>query len=335
MEKCTPMAIARFVTSAPARLAAAAATVLACSGVAWTQPYPARTVRIVVAFPPGGGADVLARALAQKLTPALGQTVIVENRVGASGILGTDHVAKSAPDGYTLLLASTTQAIVSKLFAKVPFDLARDFVPVAFVGTAPLVLVVHPSLPVRSVSGLLALARSHPGQINYASAATGTVGHLSMELLKTMTRVNLVHVPYKGTAPAIVDLVGGHVQAMFDILPSSMPHIRTGRLRALAVTGTTRSPDAPDVPTVAESGLPGYEVRNWYGVLAPVRTPPEVVARLHGEIGRSIDSPDLRERLMAQGYTAEPIGNERFATMLSADLAKWARVIQDSGARAD
>jgi tripartite-type tricarboxylate transporter receptor subunit TctC len=295
------------------------------------QNFPARPLRIVVAFPAGGGADVLARGLAQKLAGPLGQPVVVENRVGASGIVGSDFVAKSPPDGHTLLMVSTTQAIASRLLPKVPFDLAKSFSPVAFIGTAPLVLVVHPSVPARSVRELIELSKTR--KLNYASAASGTVGHLSMEMLKTMAQFDMLHVPYKGTAPATTDLLGGQVDAMLDILPNAMPYLKAGKLRALAVTSTERSPDLPETPTITQSGLPDYEALNWYGVLSPLGTPAAIVGHLNTLIAAALADPEVAARLSAQGYAVSRMTPEDFGTMIEKDLRKWDRAIKDSGTK--
>ena len=293
--------------------------------------YPTKSIRLVVAYPAGGGADALARILAQKLTTSLGQAVFVDNRVGASGILGTDFVAKAPADGYTLLLMSTTQVIASKLFPNVPYDLAKNFSPVSFIGSAPLVLVVNAKVPVRSVEELLKLSQTR--QVNYASAAIGTVGHLSMEMLKGMARVDMQHVPYKGTAPATNDLLGGQVDAMMDILPNSMPYLKSGQLRALAVTSSVRSSDLPDVPTLAEAGLPGYEVQNWYGVLAPPGTPAPIVKLLNQAISVVLTDPEVQDRLHKQGYSTVPMPLEQFARLIATDSDKWAATIKRSGVK--
>lgn len=322
---CRPIQRGRFLRIVSALL------LLCTAGAAAAQAFPARTLRLVVAFPAGGGADVLARALAQKLAGPLGQSVVVENRVGASGIVGSDYVAKSPPDGHTLLMVSTTQAIASRLLTNVPFDLAKSFAPVAFIGTAPLVLVVHPSVPARSVRELIELSKTR--KLNYASAASGTVGHLSMEMLKTMAQFDMLHVPYKGTAPATTDLLGAQVDAMLDILPNAMPHLKAGKLRALAVTSVERSPDLPDTPTIAQSGLPGYEALNWYGVLAPPGTPVAIVGRLNTLIAAALADPEVATRLTAQGYAVSRMTPEDFGAMIEKDLRKWDRAIKDSGTK--
>ena len=317
-----------------ARLLLALAALLA-SGAAWSQPYPAKPVRMIVAFAPGGIADFAARSVSQRLTTALGVPVVVENRPGAGGITGAEAVARSAPDGYTLLVTSISHTINPSVRKNLPFDAQRDFTPVTLITDAPNFLVVHPSLPARSVKELVALARSRPGQISYASSGTGTSTHLSGELFKAMTRVDVVHVPYKGGGPAVVDLIGGHVQMMFSTLPSVLQQVRAGKLRGLAVTGARRFPAASEFPTMVEAGIPGYEVSGWSGLFAPAGTPREVVNRLAGEIAKILHAPDLKERFFVQG--AEPVGNapEVFAAFVGSEIARWRKVVEFSGARAD
>jgi len=269
-----------------------AVVLAALSPVAAAQNYPTKPIRLVVPFPAGGTTDILARAAAQKLSEALGQQVVVDNRPGAGGNIGADIVAKSAPDGYTLLMGTVgTHAINPSLYTKMPYDHFKDFVPVVLVAGVPNVLVVTPSLPVNSVQDLIKLAKEKPGQINFASSGSGTSIHLSGELFKTMTGVEMTHVPYKGSSPALTDLMGGQVQLMFDNLPSALPQIKGGKLRAIAVTSTKRAPALPDIPTMAESGLPGFEASSWFGVLAPAGTPPAVVTRINTEINKWLQSP--------------------------------------------
>lgn len=310
-------------------------SILLCTlaGGAGAQTFPSRPIHLVVAFPAGGGADVLARAVAQKLTASLGQPVIVDNRVGASGIVGSDSVAKSPPDGHTLLLVSTTQAIASKLYAKVPFDLVKSFSPVAFIGTAPLVLVVHPSVQARTLGEFMDQAKVR--NISYASAANGTVGHLSMEMLKSMAKFDMLHVPYRGTAPATNDLLGGQVDAMMDILPNALPYIKAGRMRALAVTSFERAPDLPETPTVAQAGIAGFEALNWYGVLAPAGTPSAIVSKLNSAISAAIAEPDVSARLTGQGYVVKRMTPESFGALIEKDLVNWDRAIKVSGTKPD
>jgi len=300
------------------------------------QGYPDHAIRLVVPFPAGGTTDILARAAAQKLTESLGKSVVVDNRPGAGGNIGADLVAKSPPDGYTLLMGTVgTHAINPSLYAKMPYDHVKDFVPVVLVAGVPNVLVVNPSLPVNSVADLIKLAKSKPGSINFASSGNGTSIHLSGELFKTMAGVDMTHVPYKGSAPALTDLMGGQVQVMFDNLPSSLPHIKAGKLRAIAVTSLKRAPALPDVPTISESGLPGFEASSWFGILAPAGTPPAIVTRLNTEINKWLQTPEAKEQLLAQGAQAAGGTPEQFAAHIRAETDKWAKVVKASGAKVD
>ena len=304
--------------------------------VASAQGYPNRTIRLVVPFPAAGTTDILARAAAQKLTEAFGQSVVVDNRPGAAGNIGSDLVAKSAPDGYTLLMGTVgTHAINPSLYSKMPYDHVKDFVPVVLVAGVPNVLVVNPALPVNSVADLIKLAKDKPGQINFASSGSGTSIHLSGELFKTMAGVDITHVPYKGSSPALVDLIGGQVQIMFDNLPSALPQIKAGKLRAIAVTSLKRAPVLPDVPTISESGLPGFEASSWFGVLAPAGTPAPIVARINAEINKWLQSAEAREKLLSQGAEAAGGTPEQFAHHIRAESEKWAKVVKASGAKVD
>ena len=286
-------------------------------------------------FPPGGGTDILARALAPRMSESLGGSVIVENRSGAGGLVGIEAVARAAPDGYTLLLVSGSLTIIPSLFPNVRYDPVKDFTPVTLATRQPYIAVVHPSLPTKNIRELIALARARPGQVTYASAGSGGAGHLGMELLKTMVKVNIVHIPYKGSGPALIDVLGGHVSLMFASAPSAMPHIKTGRLRALAMTGSQQSAAVPGVPTIAESGLPGFETYGWYGVLAPAGTAPPIIARVHGAIIKAMAAPEVMERIVADGSEAVAGTPEQFADYIKRDIPKWAKVIKESGARAD
>jgi tripartite-type tricarboxylate transporter receptor subunit TctC len=301
------------------------------------QGYPSRPIRLVVPYPPGGPLDIMARAIGQKLTEAWNQPVIVDNRAGAGGNIGADLVAKSPADGYTLLMgAVATHAINPTLYGRLPYDPVRDFAPVALVAQVPNILVVNPSVPARSVKELIELARARPGYLNFGSGSTGSTGHLAGELFKTMAGVQMVHIPYKGGAPAMADLLAGQVQLMFDNLANALPNVRAGRLRALAVTTLARSPAMPDLPTIAESGLPGFDLTTWFGVMAPAGTPGEIVLRLNAEIVRALDATDMRERLEKMG--AEPPANntpERFAAFIRAEAAKYAKVVKESGAKVE
>jgi tripartite-type tricarboxylate transporter receptor subunit TctC len=313
------------------------AALLACvADGALAQGYPAKPIKIVVPFTPGGTTDVLARAVGQKLTANWGQPVVIDNRPGAGGNIGSEVVAKAAGDGYTLLMGTiSTHGINPSLYTKLPFDAVKDFAPVSLVARVPNVLVLHPSVPANSVKELIALAKAKPGQLNFASSGNGTSIHLSGEMFKTMAGVQMSHIPYKGSAPALTDLLGGQVSLMFDNMPTALPHVKAGRLKALAVTTAKRSPALPELPTVAESGLPDFEATSWFGVLAPAATPKEIVNKLSGEIAKILKTPDVQAQLSGQG--AEPVGStaEEFATHIKSEMAKWAKVVKESGARID
>ena len=326
--------ISLFRTFAAGLAAACVAFGLTATAVA--QPYPTKPIRIVVPFPPGGATDLLARDVAPKLTEAWGQSVIVDNRPGAAGNIGSELVAKSAPDGYTLEMGTVgTHAINASLYAKMPYDHVKDFVPIILVAGVPNVLVVNPAVPANSVAELIAYAKANPGKVNFASSGAGTSIHLSGELFKVMAGVQMTHIPYKGSAPALQDLLGGQVQLMFDNLPPSLPHIKAGKLRALAVTSATRAPALPDVPTLAESGLPGFEASSWFGLVAPAGTPPSIVAKIDGEVAKWLATPEAKEKLSKQGANAFGGTPEDFAKHITAETAKWAKVVKDSGAKVD
>ena len=303
------------------------------------QAYPNRSVRLVVPFPAGGTTDILARAMAQKLTESLGQAFVVDNRPGAGGNIGADIVAKSTPDGYTLLMGTVgTHAINPGLYPKMPYDHVKDFAPVVLVAGVPNVLVVNPGVPVKTVAELVALARDKPGTINFASSGSGTSIHLSGELFKSLTGTQITHVPYRGSSPALTDLIGGQVQIMFDNLPSAMPHIKGGKLRAIALTSSKRAPALPDVPTIAESGvasLASFDATSWFGVFAPAGTPRDVVLKINADANKALQSAEMKEKLLSQG--AEAVGNtpEYFADYIKAETTKWAKVVRDSGAKVD
>jgi tripartite-type tricarboxylate transporter receptor subunit TctC len=303
---------------------------------AWAQAYPTKPIRLVVPFPPGGATDILARAVAQKLTDKWGQPVVVDNRPGAGGNIGSELVAKAAPDGYTLEMGTVgTHAINASLYAKMPYDHVKDFAPVILVAGVPNVLEVNPSLPVNTVQELIAYAKANPGKLNFASSGNGTSIHLAGELFKVMAGVQMTHIPYKGSGPALQDLIGGQVQLMFDNLPPSLPQIKAGKLRALAVTSSTRSPALPDTPTIAESGLPGYEASSWFGVLAPAGTPPAIIAKLNAEIAAWLATPEAKEKMVALGANIGGGSPEDFAKHIAAETAKWQKVVKESGAKVD
>lgn len=315
----------------------AVALVLLClaAPALFAQAWPSKSVRYIVPFPPAGTADILSRWVAEKLPAALGQSVIVENRAGAAGNVGTEQVAKAPPDGYTILMGTVAQSISETLYTKLPYSFARDLAPVALVARVPNVMVVHPSVPVKTVKEFVAFAKARPGQINFASSGSGTSIHMSGELFKLLTGVSINHVPYKGSGPALIDLVGGHVSVMWDNMPSSMPHIKSTRLRAIAVTTATRYPELSEVPTIAESGVPGYEASSWFGVVAPAATPREIVARLNTEINKALNLPDMRERFAQQGAIPAPGTPEDFGNWIRSEIAKWAKVVKASGAKVD
>ena len=302
---------------------------------AFPQSYPAKPVRLVVAFPAGGPTDILARTLGQKLGEAMGQSFVVENRSGAGGNLGAEAVARAAPDGHTLLLATISLVINPSLYPRVPYDTLKDFAPVTLVSSTPYVMLVHPSLPVRSVKELIGLARARPGQLSYSSSGNGTAAHLAGELFKRAAGVDIVHVPYKGAAPALTDLLAGQVALLFNNPLTALPHVRSGKARALAVTSDKRSSAAPEIPTLEQAGVAGVEVGSWSALMASAGTPREIVTRLHNETARIIAGPELRARLLAEG--AEPIGAgpEELGAFLKSELTKWARVVRDSRARID
>lgn len=295
------------------------------------QPYPAKPIRIVVPFPAGGNADIFARAYAQKLGDAWKQTPIVDNRAGAAGIIGTQFVARSPADGYTLLFGTTgTHTTNPAVYARLPYDPVKDFSPVSNFADSPFLLVVHPTVPANTLQGLVALAKSRPGQLDYASFGAGSSAHLAGEMLRTMAGINIVHVAYKGGPPAVTDLVGGHVSLMFNSLPAVLPLVKAERLRALAVASAKRVPTLPELPTFTEAGLTGFEAGSWYGVLAPAGTPREAITKLHAETVRMLALPDIRQKLATEG--AEAIGNtpEEFAAQIQRDMTRWAKVAQDA-----
>jgi tripartite-type tricarboxylate transporter receptor subunit TctC len=303
---------------------------------AHAQPYPSKPIHFVSAFAPGGTTDILARILAEKLREQVGQPVIVENRPGAGGNIGSDYVAKAAPDGYTLLMgASGPLAVNVSLFASMPFDPRRDFVPVVQITAAPLVLVVPANSPINSVGELLAEARKPGARLNYGSAGPGSPQHVTAELFKYMAKVDMTHVPYKSAGQSIADLVGGQLSASFEAMIPAIPHIKAGKLRALAVTGAERSPLLPDVPTVAEAGVPGFESTAWYGVVAPAGTPPDVVKRLNAEFAKILTQPDVKQRITELGGLQVPLSAESFGKLINAEIDKWGAVVKASGMKVE
>lgn len=311
-----------------------AALLLSVPMAVCAQAWPSKQIRIIVPFPPGGFNDTLARILAQELPKTLGQPMIVENRPGGNTIIATELAAKSPPDGNTLFIAALPFSVIQSLF-KTPFDVTRDFSPIVLAGVSNNLLVANAAFPVNSVPELIAYARKNPGRVNYGSAGNGTSPHLSMELLKSMTKVFMTHIPYKGSAPVVADLIGGQVDVMFDNVPNVVQHVKAGRMKALAVSGAKRSPLAPDVPTVAESGVPGYDVSVWFGVLAPAGTPRNIVQRLNAEIIRIIAAPEITDRFVKQGVEPRTGTPEQFGELIKSEVARWADVIKTAGIRAD
>ena len=298
------------------------------------QDYPSRPVRVIDPFSPGGATDVLARVVGQKLSERLGQSFVVENRAGGGGHIGADLVVKSPPNGYTLLVAGVPHAIGMTLYRKLPYDMAKDLAPVTQMATFPSLIVVHPSLPVKSVKELLALAKARPGELNYG-ANPGSPNHLAMELFNSMGKVKMVHIGYKGAGPVVIDLLAGQLHLASLGVPTVWPQVQAGKVRVIAVTSTTRSPLLPAVPTVSESGLPGYDVSSWYGMYSAAGTPGTIVTKLNAEIAAALKAPDVMERLSSLGAQPAPTSPEEFGRITRDEIKKWAKVVQESGARVD
>ena len=312
-----------------------AAAVLQLPAAAWAQAYPSKAVRLIVPFAAGGSTDIVGRTVAQKLSEMWGQPVVVDNRPGGGTVIGTEIVAKAPPDGYTLLVTPAPFTINPSLLARLPYDALTDFSPITLINTTPLVVVVNPSVPAKSIKELIALAKASPGKLNFGSSGTGGSNHLAGELFNAMAGVKMVHIPYKGNAPALTDLVGGHVDVVFNGLTSALALIRGNKLRALAVTSRARSPVLPELPTVSETGLKGFEAVAWNGLSAPARTPREVIARINADVIKIVNAPELKERLKAEG--SDPVGTtpEQFATFLREEVAKWAKVIKFAGVKSE
>lgn len=302
---------------------------------ALAQVYPHKPIRIIVPFPPGGPSDMQARLFGAKLAEAWNQTTVIDNRGGANGIIGIELAAKADPDGHTLILISAGIAVQPSLHPQLPYDPVRDFAYITPVTSGPGIVVVNLSLPARSVPELIAYARAHPGKVLFGSAGSGAPSHLAVELLKVMTHVEMVHVPYKGMAQAITDLIGGQIQLSIPTMPGGLPHVKAGRLRALAVTGSQRSPAAPELPTVAEAGVAGYQASNWYGFAAPAKTPRAIIGRLNHEFSRIVAAPDVREKLVNVGMDPMTSTPEQFADFVKSEIGKWARVVKTAGIRVD
>ncbi|MGZ5095823.1 MAG: tripartite tricarboxylate transporter substrate binding protein [Burkholderiales bacterium] len=318
-----------------ASIAVAAAFLFAGTAHVAAQAYPTKPVRVIIPFVAGGPADFIARLVGPKLSEAWGYPVIIDNRGGGNQIIATELAAKAQPDGHTLLLTSGGFAVNVSLYPKLPYDSLRDFTPVSLIATGPNLVVVHPAVPARSLAELITYARSKPGQLVYASAGSGAPSHLAVELFKTMARIDMVHVPYKGMAPGITDLLGGQVQLAFPTISAGITHARAGRLRALAVTTAKRSPAAPEMPTIAEAALPGFEASNWYGVIVQAKTPPQIVRKIHDDIARALTMPDIRDRMLNQGLDPVSMTPEEFTAYIKAEIVKWAKVVKASGAKAE
>jgi tripartite-type tricarboxylate transporter receptor subunit TctC len=312
---------------------------IAAAGAAFTavaQDYPRKAVRVIAPFAPGGATDLLARLVSQKLSERWGQTVLVDNRTGAGGHIGAELAARAAPDGYTLLVAGAPHAIGMSLYRKLNYDLAKDLAPISNLATYPSAIVVHPSLPVRTVKDLVALAKARPGQLNFGSAGSGSPNHLALELFKTMAGVSMVHVPYKGGSGQLIgDLVAGQVQLASMGLPPAMPHIKSGKLRVIAVTGAKRSPLLPDAPTVSEAGLRGFDVTSWYGMFGPAALPRELVTKVNGDIAAVLNAPDVRERLSSSGAEPAATSPDELGRLVRQEITKWSKVVAESGAKVD
>jgi len=303
---------------------------------AHAQAYPVKPVRIIVPYPPGGATDIFARLLGAKLAEPLGQQVVIEQRPGAGGVIGAEAAAKSPPDGYTLWVGQASNlAINQHLMGKLPYDPVRDFVPITLIAAAPNLLVVHPSLPVHRVKDLVALAKARPGAINYASAGNGSPGHLAAEYFKTLAGIDMVHIPYKGAAPALTDVIAGHASLYFTSPLSAKPHVQSGRLRQIAVTSARRFPPLPEVPTMAESGFADIDISSWWGLLAPAGVPRDIIARLHADTVRVLNGVELKDRLASQGAIVATDSPEQFAAHIRSEIANWGRIVKASGARLD
>jgi tripartite-type tricarboxylate transporter receptor subunit TctC len=316
----------------------AAALAIACTGTATVlaQGYPAKTVRLIVPFPAGGGSDIVGRIVAGRLTEQMKQQVIVDNRGGAGGSIGTEAAVRSAPDGYTLVLASTSEIAVNPaIYSRLTYDTVRDLAPIALIASTPVVIAIHPSLPVKSVKELVALAKARPGDINMASAGNGTFTHLSGELFKSVTGTNMTHVPYKGAPTALSDLAAGQVQIMFSSLPAAIGLINGGRIRAVAVSTAKRADNLPEVPTVVESGVPAYEVTYWYGAFVPAATPKEILAQLFNEVSQALRAPDVAASLNKQGATPGALSQPQFADFVKSEHARWGKVARATGVKLD
>ena len=316
-------------------VACVAAVFTCASGVTVAQAWPSKAITIIVPFPAGGTTDLITRPIAQKLSESLKQPVIVDNRGGAGGTLGATLAARAAPDGYTLLVGAVHHTIATTLYKKLPYSFEKDFAPITVLAFVPNIVVVNPSVKAKNIQELVALTKTKPGGVTYGSAGSGTSHHMAAELFKTMAKVDMQHVPYKGGGPMMQDLMGGQIDVAFETAASATPPIKTGKIRALAITTTKRSPAMPDLPTVAESGLPGYEVLTWYGLLAPAATPKEIVARLQSEVAKILQMPDIKQRIADISSDPGGIPSDQFADLIKKETVKWAKVVKESGATVD
>jgi tripartite-type tricarboxylate transporter receptor subunit TctC len=313
----------------------AAALLAGAAGIAVAQPWPTKPIRVIVPYPPGGGTDVVARIVSEPLAAELGQPIIIDNRGGAAGNVGTDIAAKAPADGYTILLTLSSHTINPKLYDKLPFDVEKDFVPISLVAMIPQIIVANPSLPANNVQELIALAKAQPGKLNFASVGTGSPGHIAGELFKLKTGVDIVHVPYKGGGPAVTDTLGGQVQLLFVSIPAALQYVKAGKLKALAVTSDKRSQAAPDIPTIAESGVPDCVVNSWYGALAPAKTPPAIVAKLQAAFAKVLALPEVKEKLFLQGAEAASSTSAEFDRRIRDELKQWEYVIREAKIKAE
>lgn len=314
-------------------LSLSALVALAAAVPATAQTYPNKPIRLVVPFAAGGPGDFVARLIAPKMTETLGQTVVVDNRGGANGIIATETIAKAAPDGYSLLIISAGFTVNATLYTKLPYDPLKDFAPVSLANSGPAIVVVNPNVPVKSVKDLIAYAKAQQGKLNYASSGIGAPSHLAVELFKTMTGTEMAHVAYKGMAPGMVDLIAGQVQVAFPTISAALSHVKTNRLRGLAVTSAQRSPAAPDLPTISEAGVPGYEASNWYGVAAPAKTPRAVINRLHDDMVKALATAEVKEKMLAQGMDPVSKTPDDFSAYIKSEIGKWAKVIKAAGVK--
>lgn len=317
------------------RISLGCCAVLALAGPACAQSFPSKPIRFIVPFPPGGPVDAVARIVGQRVSQSTGQAVTVENRAGAGGIVGAEYSAKAAADGYTVFVCAIHHSVLPSIHAKLPYDFWRDFVPVSMGATFPIVVVANPSVPVNSLKDLIAYARANPGKLSYGSSGNGGGTHLAGELFKTLAGVDILHVPYKGSAPAMTDVLGGQVQLMFADGPTAVPQVKGGKVKALAVAQAKRSALVPDVPNAGEAGLPGYDAYSWAGFVAPAGTPAEVVARLNAEIVKALSAPDMRDALLTRGAEPQPGTPEQFAAFVRAEMTKWARVVREANIKVD